>query len=284
MLGGSIRCAIRAGLLAACFVVSPRRAPAADSGYKDILVEGKVDAVEIRLPLTDVTGPARVKKRADDGFGIPIAPSKTELDAACYIEWQIGYDTPNPDDPSVVPSVKFERDGRTKYGTELTKILAESLRIGLITREQLRAERARLDGWKSVDLEATERIALNPDPGTTAGKSLPSGFQRFVQRVPQLAKTTPMGAIEMQFKQKQRAVGYQPMVYFCVPLAQWRIPSGELRGPGHARTKETVIYRITRENIDLILSAVEAFAIASRTHNEDLAKILDALNSLPDQK
>lgn len=273
-----------AGVVAACFTLLAWPATAADAGYKDILVEGKGDAVEVRLPLTDVTGPARVKKRADDGFGIPIAPSKTELDAACYIEWQIGYDTPNPDDPSVVPSVKFERDGRTKYGTELTKILAESLRLGLFTREQLRAERERLDGWKSVDLESTERIALIPDKSATATKLLPSGFERFVQKVPQLAKTTPQGAIEMQFKQKQRAVGYQPMVYVCLPLAQWRTAAGELRGPGHARTKETVIYRITRENTDLILSAVHAFAIASRTHNEDLAKILDALLAPADQR
>ena len=266
-----------AGIFAACFTLFAWPAPAADTGYKDILVEGKGDAVEVRLPLTDVTGPARVKKRADDGFGIPIAPSKTELDAACYIEWQIGYDTPNADDPSVVASVKFERDGRTKYGSELTKILAESLRLGLLTREQLRAERVRLDGWQSVDLEATERIALMPDAAAAVTKSLPSGFERFVQKVPQLAKTTPHGAIEMQFKQKQRAVGYQPMVYVCLPLAHWRTPTGELRGPGRARTKETVLYRITRENTELILSALHAFAIASRTHNEDLAKILDAL-------
>ena len=274
----------RGGCPALAFVAFAWSALAADADYKNILVEGKGDAVEVRLPLTDVTGPARVKKRADDGFGIPIAPLKTNLDAACYIEWQIGYDTPNPDDPSVVSSVKFERDGRTKYGSELSKILAESLRIGLLTREELRAERTRLDGWKSVDLEASEKIALTPDTPAGGNPTLPMGFERFVQKVPHFSKTTPQGAVEMQFKQKQRAVGYQPMVYVCLPLAQWRTAGGESRGPGHARTKETVIYRFTRENTDLILAAVHAFGIASHTHNEDLTKILSALLAPADSR
>ena len=87
-------------LLCACAF----RARAADADYKRILIEGRRDAVEVRLPLTDVTGSARIKQRAADGFGIPIAPSRTNLDTTCYLECQIGYDTTDADDVSVVPS------------------------------------------------------------------------------------------------------------------------------------------------------------------------------------
>ena len=190
---------------------------------------------------------------------------------------QIGYDTTDADDVSVVPSVKFERDGHTKYGHELTKILGECLRLGLLTREQLRAERTQLDHWKSADLESAEKVALQPEPPAARDTALPAGFERFVQKVPQFVKSTLHGAVELQFKPKQRAVGYQPMVYVCLPLAQWRTADGSPRSPGHTHPKETVLYRITGENTGLVLDAVHAFAIASRTHNEDLAKILDAL-------
>lgn len=250
---------------------------AADAGYKQIHVEAKADAVEVRLPLTDVTGPARVKRRAGDGFGVAIAPTKADLDASCYLEWQIGYDTTDATDPSVVPRVKFQRAGRTKYGSELTKILDEALRIGVLPRELLERERTQLERWHAVNLEAAEKVALHPEAAVARDAALPEGFERFVQKVPQLVKSTPHGAIEIQFKPKQRAVGYQPMVYVCLPLARWHGSSGALRGPGRARSKETVSYLFTRENIGYLLDIIRAFAIASPAHNEDLAKILGLL-------
>jgi len=233
--------------------------------------------VEVRFPLTDVTGSARVKRRAADGFGIAVAPIKTELDPSCYLEWQIGYDTTNAEDASVVPHVKFLREGRTKYGSELTKILAEALRIGLLPREQLAAARADLARLNEVNLEAAEKVALHPEPAAIRDATLPEGFERFVQKVPQLVKSTPHGGIEIQFKPKQRAVGYQPMIYVCLPLAQWRAATGTPRGPGRAKSKETTTYLFTRENTSFLLDIVRAFAIASPAHNADLTKILDAL-------
>ena len=242
-------------------------AKAADADYKHILVEPRGGAVEVRLPLTDVTGPARVKRRQDDGFGIPIAPTRTALDASCYIEWQISYDTTEPVHWSLVPEVKFQRDTRTKYGCELTKILARAL-----SRDELTALRRELDTLRPVDLESAEKTALVPEPGAA-----PAGFERFVQKVPQLIRSTPHGAVEIQFKPRQRAVGYQPMVFVCLPQTVWRRADGELRGEGNARTKETVLVRFDATNRELLLSIVRAFAIASREHNEDLTKILDAL-------
>jgi hypothetical protein len=247
--------------------------------YKAILVTPREAAIEVRLPLTDVTGPARVKQRAADGFGLPIAPTKTTLDGACYLEWQISYDSTTTDHPSLVPEVKLQREGRTKYGCELTKILADGLRVKLWTRDDLAALRRELDTLKPLDLETAEQIALVPEPPKTTDVALPAGFERFVQKVPQLVKSTPHGAVEIQFKPKQRAVGYQPMVYVCLPQPQWHRSDGKPRSTGRAKSKETVLYRFTAENRELLFAIVRAFAIASKEHNEDLAKILDALLS-----
>lgn len=282
------RCLSRAGrggdrrrprLVAICaaYLITAVPGRAAPADYKNVLVDAKTGVVEVRLPLTDVTGSARVKRRSADGFGVPIAPSKSELDASCYLEWQIGYDTTDANDVSVVSQVTFKRDSRTKYGSELTKILAEGLRIGLLPREELAAVRNALPELRVVNLEGAEKVLLYLEPSVARDAALPEGFERFVQKVPQLVKTTPHGAIEIQFKPKQRAVGYQPMVYVCLPLAKWRVASGALRGSGRARAKETVTYAFTRENIPFLLDIVRAFAIASPAHNEDLTRILDAL-------
>ena len=97
----------------------------ADADYKQVLVFTNGDSVRVRLPLTDVTGKVRVKETTRDGFGIPVAPSKVSLGEKHYIEWQIGYDIPNTNSPSVVPQIHFQRNGETKYGHELVKIIYE---------------------------------------------------------------------------------------------------------------------------------------------------------------
>ncbi len=254
------------------------RAEAADAEYKRILVQPGQDAVEVRLPLTDVTGPARVKRMEAAGVGIPVAPTRIRLDDAAFIEWQIGYDTTDPRHWSVAPGIEFERAGRKKYGCELSKLLAESRRLGLLSETELRAVRQQLDSLRAATLEDTEKLTVGPD--TAPGHALPEGFARYVERVPIFEKNTPCGRIEIQLKQKQRAVGYQAMVYACLPLAQWRTSDGSARGPGAARSKETVIVRFTRDNVSFLLDIVRAFGIASREHNDDLRKILDALLAL----
>src|SRR5476651_1177881 len=75
----------------------------ADADYKQVLIFTTNNSVRVRLPLTDVTGKVRVKEKSSDGFGLPIAPSKALLGEKHYLEWQIGYDIPNTNSPTVVP-------------------------------------------------------------------------------------------------------------------------------------------------------------------------------------
>jgi hypothetical protein len=246
-------------------------ARAADTDYKRILVEPAAGAVEARLPLTDVSGPARVKRKDASGIGVSIAPTKTTLDESCYLEWQISYDTTNPQHWSAVRAIRFEREGRTKYGCELSKLISEARTLGLLSDTQLRAVREELNALREVTLEEKERLVVEPDAATAAAARLPNGFERHVVKTPAIHKMTPHGRIEIQLKPKQRAVGYQAMVYACIPFTRWE------RAAGPARSKETVRIRFTGENADYLLDLVRAFGLASREHNDDLGKILDAL-------
>ncbi len=257
---------------ASALVLSTSAAFAADTDYRRILIEPAAGAVEARLPLTDVSGPARVKRfDGAAGFGIPIAPTKSQLDDTCYLEWQISYDTTNLQHWSAVPAIRFQRDNRTKYGCELSKLLNEARILGLLSDPQLRAVRQELDALREVTLEEKEKIAVTPETAATYPGVLPEGFTRHVVKTPGFQKVTPHGRIEIQLKPKQRAVGYQAMVYACIPFSRWD------RTPGPARTKETIRVRFTQENAGYLLDLVRAFGIASREHNDDLGKILDAL-------
>ena len=114
---------------------------------------------------------------------------------------------------------------------------------------------------ESIEIEAAQK----PDA---------AGFARSVQRVPQFIKITDHGSVQIQLKQKQRAVGYQAMIYVCLPMDQVLDVTGEPRKPTAAKSKETVFYRFDRENAGFLLDVVRAFAMASKQHNEDVGNIL----------
>ena len=242
---------------------------AANADYKSVLISATTNAVSVRLPLTDVTGKVRVKEKSSDGFGLPVAPMKTSLNEKFYLEWQIGYDIPNTNSPSVVPEIKFIRNGETKYGHELSKIIFEAVHLGIISTNDLIRE---IDSLKKIPAsEFEENQAVQVEVSTNA---TPDGFQSAVQRLPQFTKTTPHGWVQIQLKQKQRAVGYQAMIYVCIPMDEVLAMDGSPRKTGPAKSKETVFYDFNHKNADLLLDIIQAFGIASQQHNEDMRNIL----------
>ena len=254
------------------FVGLVLRAYCADADYKQVLVFTNGDSIRVRLPLTDVTGKVRVKEQTTDGFGLPVAPSKVSLGEKNYIEWQIGYDIPNTNSPSVVPQIKFQRNGETKYGHELTKIIFESVRHGFLSTNDLVHEVEALKAIKPTEFEESQPVQVE-----TSTNAASNGFQSAVERLPQFTKTSPHGSVQIQLKQKQRAVGYQAMVYVCLPMNRVSDLTGNLRKPGPAKSKETVYYDFKRDNAAFILDIIHAFGLASQQHNEDIQTILEKI-------
>src|SRR5665213_3176463 len=164
------------------------RALCADADYKLVRVETLTNAVRVRLPLTDLTGKVRVKEKSSDGFGLPIAPSKTLLNEKYYLEWQIGYDIPNTNSPSVVPEIKFQRNGETKYGHELSKIIFEAVRLGILSTNDLIREIDSLKKIQPGEFEESQAVEVEVSTNSDA-----DGFQSAVQRLPQFTKSTPHG-------------------------------------------------------------------------------------------
>jgi hypothetical protein len=248
--------------------------------YKNVLVLPSEHHVDVRLPLTDVTGKVRVKSRSANGLEQPVAPTHTRLDESDYLEWQIGYDTLNAQHPSLAPGIRYARKGIMKYGCELSKILAEARRLGIVSDEQLRRERDFLVTAREANLEDNARITVE-ERQRAEEKKLPGGFVSLVEEIPMFTKETAHGRIEIQLKPKQRAVGNQAMVYVCLNMRDVLNPGGTTRVPGSAHSKETVVYRFDRENVDFLFDIVRAFGIASRQHNEDLTNVLNCVLKLP---
>jgi hypothetical protein len=254
------------------FVMFALRGLCADADYKQVLVFTNGDSIRVRLPLTDVTGKVRVKEQTPDGFGLPVAPSKVALGEKHYIEWQIGYDSPNTNSPSLVREIRFIRDGETKYGHELSKIIFESVRLRILSTNDLIREVEALKKIQPSEFEESQPVQVEVSTNAAA-----NGFQSAVERLPQFTKTTPHGSVQIQLKQKQRAVGYQAMVYVCLPINRVLDMSGNLRKPGPAKSKETVYYDFNASNAAFILDIIHAFGIASQQHNQDIREIVERI-------
>ena len=244
----------------------------ADAEYKLVRIETLTNAVRVRLPLTDVTGKVRVKEKTPDGFGLPVAPSKISLGKKHYLEWQIGYDIPSTNSPTVVPEIKFSRNGETKYGHELAKIIFEAVRLGILSTNELIREIEVLKKIQPGEFEESQAVQVEVSTNAAV-----DGFQSAVQRLPQFTKSTAHGWVQIQLKQKQRAVGYQAMVYVCLPMDEVLTMDGSPRKAGNAKSKETVYYDFNHENADLLLDIIQAFGLASAQHNEDIQKILSKI-------
>lgn len=270
-------------MLLVCWLVSFTPAFAADTEYKLLHIERTADAVRVRLPLTDVTGKVRPKLRTEDGNGEALAPTKVALGAKHFLEWQISYDTRDATAPNVVREIEFTRRGETKFGAELSKMLVEALRAGVIVTNDLLRERDRLAKLLEVTLEEREGTTVEKAPLELTGSALPDGFTRWTQKTPQFLRETEHGWIQIQMKPRQRAVGSQAMVYVCLPLDRVLAADGSLRPPGPAKSKETVQYDFTRARAGFLLDIVRAFAIASRQHNEDMGQILGKILGQPAQ-
>ena len=236
-----------------------------------VVIRPATNHIDVELPLTAITSKVRPKERGEDGSSHPIAPKKTKLGKGHYLEWQIGYDTPDKATPQLAEGVVFQRKGETKYGYELATLLQQARRIGLVKDAQFRSLLTSLTNQTST-IEEGERVVV--EKVASPEGSLPPGFQRAVERSPQFLKESVHGTVQIQLKEKQRAVGVQAMLYVCLPMDQVLHLDGTPRPPGPAKTKEHVLYRFDSESIGLLLDVVRAFGMASKQHNEDLRQIL----------
>ncbi|MBS3944621.1 MAG: R.Pab1 family restriction endonuclease [Melioribacter sp.] len=80
---------------------------------------------------------------------------------------------------------------------------------------------------------------------------------------------------EIIIKEKQYAVGVQPMLYFCFPITVLK-SSNTIIGRC-AETNETAEFIIEKNNIQIFLKILKIFGTLSFNHNSDIRTIIDRI-------
>ncbi|EJC58842.1 R.Pab1 restriction endonuclease family protein [Helicobacter pylori Hp P-3b] len=110
-----------------------------------IKIDNNKKVIEVSIPLTSISGKARVKIRhAFSDYGISTATRKIPFSLKHYVEWQIGYDVPIKDKEKFeLTTLKDEKyhflgaNNKRKTLYELSEIIDYAKRLGLISLENL---------------------------------------------------------------------------------------------------------------------------------------------------
>lgn len=173
------------------------------------------------IPLTRPTGKFRVKtRRSYREYGQPFSLRRRRFTANNYVEWQISYDTVTKPGHLVI---SYERREQRRFLTELSFYFYKFYKWGIIRRQDAKDIVDRLQGLELGELVANHehcRISRTP-PEDLQIAGMP--FSGMVMEYPQLAFRIGPYVVEIVIREKQRAVGVQPMLYFCIPISEVRV-------------------------------------------------------------
>ena len=220
-----------------------------------IYIEG--DSIVIELPLTTPKGKIRVKRRINN-FGYSIATRSTPFQENDYVEWQISY-------ASNEGNLNFIKFPNGKLGYELAEIMCYAKKSGILDQKEFTKLLEFVEDVEQT-IEESERLTRFPTEIEI------HGFKRFEEKIPVFVKNCKDYFVEIALRHKQKAIGYQSMVFLCIWIKN--LESEESLIGRTANIREFAKFRITKDNKEIIEDVVKAFAIASEQHNNDMKVLL----------
>jgi len=199
------------------------------------------NTVKCKLPITSPTSKVRVKRKGLE----PVATRQVKLCEDDYIEWQISY-------------------GEVKKLSEFGEILALAYKNGIVKKDDINEVKKEFENTKTFE----ELYKISREE---TGKDYHK-FKVLYEKTPILRYEFDDGHyIDIVLRHKQRAVGYQAMVYIYIPID--KVEPKNLVGR-RANPRERVVWTPKKEHI---LGLLKAFLIASKDHRNDMIKIIEKI-------
>jgi len=164
--------------------------------------------------------------------------------------------------------IKEHKDNKTYVMYELADLFKMAMKNDVISKEEIKEL---LDFNKEkIDIEAqysVKRKSLN--------KTISENFEYYEENAPLFIKRmNDKFFTEIQIKHKQRAVGYQGMVYFCIWIKSLKDKEEKSLMGRKAKSNEKVIVELSKEDL---FNIAKTFMITSQDHEWDMKKILKGI-------
>jgi hypothetical protein len=163
------------------------------------------------------------------------------------IEWQISY---------------FGADGEL---VELGKLLSLGLAHELIKPERLQTLKEEIIRQQTFFLDKCQLKQIPTE-------EIFQGFKIIYKGYPIWHKDVGDVSIEIEMRPRQKAAGYQPMLFLLIPMKSL-VGHEDLIGKC-ARKKQVVQWR---PSLDILFEVVRAFAIVSPQHQKDMLEMLSRI-------
>lgn len=244
----------------------------------------KIEKGEIfaEIPLTATSGKIRIKSR--DSFyeyGMPVATKQTDFTQKHYVEWQIGYDVDITDVEKLKLTSLCEKtfvgaNGKTKALYELSEYLYFFKKEGIVSDSELEEVLSFLEKCNEEDFLETSGefpiLRTHPIERRINGVSFYCSEVKYPLLVHKIENFEIL--VEIVIKEKQKAVGIQPMLYICFPIVDLTCIDDDILLGRRAKTKEIAFLKLGREHKKFILESFRIFGILSKNHNKDITNIL----------
>lgn len=245
--------------------------------------EIKNQEIKVAIPLTKGTEKTRIKRRSIlNEYGIPVATRSEPLMQNCYVEWQIGYDVIKADTEKLARTTLknfsfIGANGAEKTLYELSEYIKYFYDWGVINKEQLTE-------IKNYLLNLSENDFLDTNPELSIKRTHPiektiNGFNFMSTKVEYPLLIYKFGNFEIVteiiIKEKQYAIGTQPMLYLCFPITE--LENSEKILGRTANAKETANFVINRQNIGIFLEMLKLFGTLTKNHRQDVVSIIDVI-------
>ncbi|TLD83640.1 R.Pab1 family restriction endonuclease [Helicobacter trogontum] len=225
------------------------------------------------FPLSKATGKIRIKERfAFSDYGTPVAPTKTIITHKHYIEWQIGYDrVVNKDENYHFIGANSKR----KQIYELSEFLEFGLKNNFITSKDLKKLKQEIQNNKDFIEDREKIMRSNFTKETINNLNFFKSNVSYPLLVHQFSSKDLL--CEIIIREKQRAVGVMPMLYFCVSLSSLKDADNQSFVGRQIQSKENGYLEINQQNIGVFLRMFEIFGMLSKVHQYDCMQILNYL-------
>lgn len=243
--------------------------------------------IYVEIPLTSQSGKARVKIRNSFyEYGLPTATKQNTFSQKHYIEWQIGYDADKSDnDKMKLTSLKntefIGANGKNKALYELSEYLFYFVKWNIISIDEINYILSFLENINKNNFLDSNFQILRSHP--IQRNILGIDFYFSEVRYPLLVHKFDNFDIlvEIIIREKQRAIGSQPMLYVCFPITQLVPFKNKLALLGRvAETKEFAYLVLDSKDKQFLLESFKIFGILSPSHNYDIIQILDIIKNI----
>ena len=243
-------------------------------------IDAEKKTLKVAIPLTAQSGKTRIKKRSIlNEHGVPAATRSKPMTQECYVEWQIGYDVQVGDkDKEGLTTLKDKTftgyKGVNKYLYELSEYVKYFHDWGVITDSEL---------MNLKDYLTTLPIDCYFDTRSDMAIRRRIFQEKTINDIPFLYTVIESPLVvhkfdryeimtEIEIKEQQRAVGMQPMLYFCFPLTE--LDEGTTLLGRISQVKEEATFTFDSNKKFLLIEMLKIFGMLSASHNHDVRSII----------